>query len=155
MSDTPPEVLVPVDQFEVVRNDVVLVAHLRSTFALCVFDDVQEGGALLHMQIGRPGRVNDPDLTDNTLSTDLLLLDRCLADLKRSDPRARHWQARFVAHADERTGGIERAQGIQHFVEAFLADAQIRLSASTMHTDGAQLVRFRPALAQVRSEALE
>ena len=73
-----PEAQVPVDQFEIARNDLLLCAQLQASFALCLYDEVQEGGALLHMQIGRPGRVADPELTDNTLSTNLLLLDKCI-----------------------------------------------------------------------------
>ncbi len=99
------EVAVPVDQFEIARSDLVLAASLRSSFALCLYDEVNETGALLHMQIGRPGQLIDPELTDNTLSTNLLLLDRCIAELRHSEPRARHWQAKFVAHANERSGG--------------------------------------------------
>jgi chemotaxis receptor (MCP) glutamine deamidase CheD len=154
MTDIPKEKEVPVDQFEVTRADVVLVARLKSAFALCLYDEVQEGGALLHMQIGRPGRVNDPELTDNTLSTDLLLLDRCLAEFKRSDPRAKHWLAKFVAHADANTGGTERAEGMQHFVAAFLADAEIRLVSATTHAESPLRLSFRPAMGQLRSDPL-
>jgi chemotaxis receptor (MCP) glutamine deamidase CheD len=148
------EIIVPVDHFEVTCADVILVAQLRSTFALCIHDEVQEAGAMLHMQVGRPGRVNDAELTDNTLSTDLLLLDRCLAELKRADTRAKHWQAKFIAHADENAGGAERAQGIQHFVEAFLADAKIRLASSVTYTEAPQRLQFRPAMGQLRTEHL-
>ena len=82
----------PVRACEASDGAEVLWAQLQSSFALCLYDEVQEGGALLHMQIGRPGHVADPELTDNTLSTNLLLLDSCIAELRHSDPRARHWQ---------------------------------------------------------------
>lgn len=146
------EVAVPVDHFEVARYDVVLAATLRSSFALCLYDEVNETGALLHMQIGRPGRVADPELTDNTLSTNLLLLDRCIEELKQSEPRARHWQAKFVAHADERSGGRERMLGIQSFIEAYLEDVGIGLVSAAAHTEESMHLRFRPAMAQLRCE---
>ncbi len=146
------KVVVPVDQFAITQQDVVFVASLKGSLALCLSDEVQEAGGLLHMQAGRPGRANDPELTDNTLSSDLLLLDRCLTELKRSEPRARHWQARFVAHADEQAGGRERLLAIQSFVEAFLDDAQIRLVAGTIHDGEPRRLLFRPALGQVSSE---
>ena len=148
------EVQVPVDQFQVARNDVLLSADLQSSFALCLYDEVQEGGALLHMQIGRPGRVADPELTDNTLSTNLLLLDKCIAELRQSDPRARHWQAKFVAHADERNGGRERMLGIQSFIEAYLEDVGIGLVSAAAHADEPLQVSFRPAMGQLRCEPL-
>ena len=66
--------MVEPDHFDVVTTDVVLVARLESTFALCLYDAVLESGALIHLRVGPPGRVQDPNLTDTTLSTDLLLL---------------------------------------------------------------------------------
>jgi chemotaxis receptor (MCP) glutamine deamidase CheD len=151
---TPPEIVVPTDQFQVVRADTVLIAELKMTFALCIYDAVQEGGAMLHMQVGRPGRISNPELTDNTLSTDLLLMDRCLSDLKRSDPRARNWQAKFVGHADITAGGHDRIAGMQSFIEAFLDDCGVRLVASAAHTDAPQRLSFRPSMGQLRCEPL-
>jgi chemotaxis receptor (MCP) glutamine deamidase CheD len=148
-----PELAVPVDQFAVTQQDVVLTALLKGSFALCICDEVHEAGALLHMQAGRPGRVNDPELTDNTLSTDLLLFDRCLADLKHVESRARHWQARLVAHADPQAGGRERLLGIQSFIEAYLDDAGIRLVSIVVHDGPSQQLWFRPGMAQLRSAA--
>ena len=89
VSEAPvPEVKVEPDHFDVVTKDVVLVAQLDSTFALCLYDAVLESGALVHLRVGPPGRVQDPELTDTTLSTDLLLLDRCFIEsrqIRRSD----------------------------------------------------------------------
>lgn len=147
-----PETRVPVDQFEIARHDVVLCAQLQSSFALCLYDEVQEGGALLHMQIGRPDRAADPELTDNTLSTNLLLLDRCIAELRQSDPRARHWQAKFVAH--EGHGGRELALGVQSFIEAYLEDVGIGLVSAAVHSDESLRLSFRPAMGQLRCEPL-
>jgi chemotaxis receptor (MCP) glutamine deamidase CheD len=149
-----PEVQVPVDLFEIARYDVVLCAQLQSSFALCLYDAVHEGGAMLHMQIGRPGGARDPELTDNTLSTNLLLLDKCISELKQSDPRARHWQAKFVAHAEERRGGRELALGIQSFVEAYLEDVSIGLVSAAAHCDEPLRLSFRPVMGQLRCEPL-
>jgi chemotaxis receptor (MCP) glutamine deamidase CheD len=148
------EIIVPVDQFELARDDIVLIAMLKSTFALCFYDAVQEGGALLHMQVGRPGRANDPELTDNTLSTDLLLLDHCLADLRGSEPKARNWQAKLVAHVGEAKGDRERMLGMEAFLTAFLDDAEIKLISVSTHENQPQRLRFRPAMGQLRSESV-
>lgn len=147
-----PQSEVPVDQFRVVTDDQLLVTRLAGSFALCLGDELHDAGALLHMQAGRPGRVNDPELTDNTLSTDLLLIDRCLADLRAAEPRARHLQARFVAHADPAAGGHERLAGIRSFVEALLEDAGIRLVSSASHDGPPLRVSFRPSLGQLRCD---
>ncbi|MEO6079506.1 MAG: hypothetical protein ABIQ86_06995 [Steroidobacteraceae bacterium] len=146
------KVVVPVDQYAITQQDVVFAADLRGSLALCLSDEVQEAGGLLHMQAGRQGRMRDPELSDNTLSSDLLLLDQCLHELRRSEPRARHWQARLIAHADEQAGGRERLLGIQNFIEAFLDDVQIRLVACTIHEGAARLLLFRPALGEVSCE---
>ena len=71
------EILVGSDQFEVVTEDVMLRAQLNCAIAVCVFDTVDEAGALLHLRcVARQG--SNPDATDTTLATELLLLDRCV-----------------------------------------------------------------------------
>ncbi len=153
MDHAPPEVNVPVDTFHVARRDTVLCARLRGSFALCISDEVQDTGALVHVQAGRPGRVgNNPDLTDNTLSTDLLLLDRCLTELKLAEPRAKHWQARFIAHADPAAGGFERLSALQAFVEVYLEDTGVKLASTLTHDGPARQLAFRPAMRSLRCE---
>lgn len=149
----PPEVSVAVDSYVVAGQDQLLCARLHGSFALCISDEVHEAGALVHVQAGRPGRIGtNPDLTDNTLSTDLLLLDRCLADLRLAEPRARHWQARFVAHADPDAGGIGRLSALQAFIEVYLEDTDVALTSAVTHDGLARQLSFRPALRTLRCE---
>lgn len=152
MDPLPQQTDVPLDQFAVVRQDLMLRARLSGSLVVCFNDEILETGGLLHMQAGRPGRASDPELTDNTLSGDLLLMDRCLAALRQAEPRARHWQARLAAHADPRAGGRERLDGIHSFIEACLADAGVRVVSVAVH-DLPQWLYFRAALGQLRSEA--
>jgi len=153
MDHTPPEVVVPVDSYLVAKQDQVLCASLRGSFALCISDEVLETGAVVHVQAGRPGRINtNPDLTDNTLSTDLLLLDRCLAELREAEPRARHWQARFVAHADPEAGGFDRLSALQAFIEVYLEDTGVQLTSAVTHEGPVRHLAFRPALRTLRCE---
>jgi chemotaxis receptor (MCP) glutamine deamidase CheD len=149
-----PEIRVEPDHFEVVTADVVLLAQLESTFALCLYDAVLESGALVHLRVGPPGRVQDPELTDTTLSTDLLLLDRCFAELRKSEPRAQHWQAKVVGQVQDSPGARERFDGVRGFLSAFLADTDVKLISCDTHVDHVQLLRFRPAMGNVRSEPL-
>ena len=149
-----PEIRVDPDHFDVVTRDVVLVAELNSTFALCLYDAVLESGALIHLRVGPPGRVQDPELTDTTLSTDLLLLDRCFAELRRSEPRAQHWQAKVVGQVQDSPGARERFDGVQSFLSAFLNDTNVKLISCDTHVDHVQVLRFRPAMGHVRSEPL-
>jgi chemotaxis receptor (MCP) glutamine deamidase CheD len=146
------EVLVAPDEYAVTRGDGVLLARLQSTFALCIYDAVQENGALIHLRTGTRGRQNDPELTDTTLSTELLLLDRCLADLKKLEPRARHWQAKLVGEVEDVAGARVRFEAMQAFLAAYLGDAEIKLVSCSTHVNDAQTLRFRPAMAQVNCE---
>ena len=57
----------------------------------------EEAGALLHLR-GIVRTAKPIDVTDSTLATELLLLDRCLASLREAAPAARHLQARMVVH---------------------------------------------------------
>jgi hypothetical protein len=156
MDHTPPDAVVPVDTYLVAKHDLVLCANLHGSFALCISDDVFEAGAVVHVQAGRPGRINtNPDLTDNTLSTDLLLLDQCLAELREAEPRARHWQARFLAHADPQAGGFERLSALQAFVEVYLEDTGVSLTSAVTHEGPDRLLTFRPALRTLRCEQLQ
>ena len=56
-----------------------------------------------------------PNLTDTTLSTDLLLLDRCFIELRKSEPRAQHWQAKVVGQVQDLPGARERFDGVAEF----------------------------------------
>jgi chemotaxis receptor (MCP) glutamine deamidase CheD len=155
VSEAPvPEIRVDPDHFDVVTQDVVLVAQLESTFALCLYDAVLESGALIHLRVGPPGRVQDPELTDTTLSTDLLLLDRCFAELRKSEPRAQHWQAKVVGQVQDTPGARERFDGVQSFLSAFLADTNVKLISVDTHVERVQLLKFRPSMGHVRSEPL-
>jgi hypothetical protein len=98
--------------------------------------------------------VQEPELTDTTLSTDLLLLDRCFAELRKSEPRAQHWQAKVVGQVQNSRGALERFDGVCSFLSAFLADTNVKLVSVDTHVDLVQLLRFRPAMGQVRSQPL-
>jgi len=55
------EIDVPPDRFEVVAGDTVLTAELRSGIAVCLFDAVEEAGALLHLRcIIRSDKLQQP-----------------------------------------------------------------------------------------------
>jgi chemotaxis receptor (MCP) glutamine deamidase CheD len=45
-----PEILVESDSFRVSRESVLLVAELRAALAVCVYDETQGVGGLLHLR---------------------------------------------------------------------------------------------------------
>jgi hypothetical protein len=56
---------------------------------------------------------------------------------------------------DPAAGGHERLDGIRAFIAAYLADVGVTLVASSTCEGPAHRVRFRPAMAQLRSEPVE
>ena len=70
-----PEIVVAPDAYEVSPEPVILVANLSGALALCLHDEGRGVGGLLHLRYtsgdGRPS-----DVTDNTLSSVLVVLDR-------------------------------------------------------------------------------
>src|ERR1700761_5102230 len=97
MTPSTREILVGSDHFEVVTQDVLLRARLNCAIAVCVFDTVDEAGALLHLRcVARPG--SNPEATDTTLATELLLLDRCIESLRAAAPQAKALKASIVVH---------------------------------------------------------
>src|ERR1700755_202853 len=97
------EITVAPDRFEVAADDAILVTELRSAIAVCVYDAVEEAGALLHLRC--IVRSSKPiDMTDSTLATELLLLDRCVESMREVAPTARNLQARVGAHGPHPPG---------------------------------------------------
>src|SRR5260370_14073646 len=86
------EIPVAPDRFEVAGDDAILVTELRSAIAVCVYDAVEEAGALLHLRciVRSPTPV---DMTDSTLPTELLLLDLCVESIRELAPTARKLHA--------------------------------------------------------------
>jgi chemotaxis receptor (MCP) glutamine deamidase CheD len=152
MNEPDREQQVAADDFRISAADLVLCARLHSSMAVCLYDAVEESGALLHLRLAAPGQSRDPNLTDNTLSSDLALLDQALRELSAACPRAQHWQAKLIAQSENQDSARARCDGLQSFISAFLLDAGIKLISSSIHVEPEVLVRFRPAMGQVRTQ---
>ena len=145
-----PEITVAPDHFEVTDVDSVLVAELRSAIAVCIYDAVEEAGALLHLRC--VVRVSKPsDMTDTTLATELLLLDRCVESMREAAPAARNLQARIFAHVDDHPMAPQVCDAALTLVKHFLADSGVRLLPVEMHAGPARMLRFRPSMGWVQS----
>jgi len=139
------EINVAPDRFEVAADDAILVTELRSAIAVCVYDAVEEAGALLHLRC----IVRSPkpaDMTDSTLATELLLLDRCVESMREAAPSARNLQARVVAHLSDDTGAQETFDVVLGMVQDFLADAGVRVLPLDVAAGQARALRFRPSM---------
>jgi chemotaxis receptor (MCP) glutamine deamidase CheD len=146
------EITVAPDKYEVVSGDVLLVTELRSALAVCVYDAEEEAGALLHLRcIVRSSK--PADVTDTTLATEMLLLDRCLAALREAAPQARHLQARIVVHLSDAPQAAFACETVVALVKHYLADGDVRLLPEDVAAGPVRNLRFRPAMGWVHTRA--
>ena len=140
------EVIVAPDRFEIVNDDAILVAELRSATAVCIYDAVEEAGALLHLRfIIRSAK--PADVTDTTLATELLLLDRCIESLREVMPNARDLQAKLAAHLPENPDAQRACDTALTLVRHFLGDSGMTVVTSDVAAGAMpRELRFRPAM---------
>ena len=139
------EVCVAPDRFEVVTDDVVLTAELQSAIAICVYDAVDEAGALLHLRFIVRGS-HPPDVTDTTLATELLLLDRCVESLREASPAARNLQAKIAAHLPQDSTAVDACDRVLALVAHFLRDAGASVSQPDIALGAPRKLQFRPSM---------
>ncbi len=143
------EIRVGSDQFEVVTQDVLLRAHLNCAIAVCVFDTVDEAGALLHLRcVARPG--SNPDATDTTLATELLLLDRCVESLRGAAPQARALKANIVVHMPVDSSARAACDSMLTLVGHFMDDIGAELAPVDLGTGPPREVVFRPCMGSLQ-----
>ena len=144
------EIPVAPDRFEVTSGEALLVTELRSAIAVCVYDAAEEAGALLHLRCivktSKPA-----DVTDTTLATELLLLDRCLQSLREAAPAARNLQARIVVHLPESPQARPACYTVVAMVKHYLADAGVELLPEDVAEGPARTLRFRPSMGWVHT----
>jgi chemotaxis receptor (MCP) glutamine deamidase CheD len=145
MSQPTREVIVAPDRFEVSADDVILITELRSAIAVCVYDAVEEAGALLHLRCIVRGP-NPVDITDTTLATELLLLDRCVESIKEVAPTARNLQSRIVVHLSDHPKAQQTCETVLTMAKHFLADSGVRLLPVDIAAGPARNLRFRPSM---------
>jgi chemotaxis receptor (MCP) glutamine deamidase CheD len=143
------EIEVRPDRYEVVADDTVLTAELHSGIAVCLFDAVEEAGALLHLRCII--RSDKPvDVTDTTLATELLLLDRCVDALRDAVPAGRNMQAKIAAHFPNDEAAAAASRSVLTLVSHFLHDKGATALAPDVATGGSRRVYFRPGLGQLQ-----
>jgi chemotaxis receptor (MCP) glutamine deamidase CheD len=150
MPSTQREIIVAPDRFEVTSEDAVLVTELRSAIAVCVYDAVEEAGALLHLRC--IVRVSKPaEMTDTTLATELLLLDRCVESMREIAPAARNLQARIFAHLDDHPIAEQVCGTVLTLVQHFLTDSGVKPLPADVGGGPPRELRFRPSMGWVQT----
>lgn len=144
-SSAPREVIVSPDRFEVAGDDVILITELRSAIAVCVYDAVEDAGALLHLRCIVRGS-NPVDVTDTTLATELLLLDRCIESIKEVTPTARNLQSRIVVHLADDPNAHRTCNTVLALARDFLEDTGVRVLPIDVAAGPPRNLRFRPSM---------
>jgi len=146
------EIRVAPDRFEVSSGEALLIAELSSAIAVCLYDAAEEAGALLHLRFvvksSKPA-----DVTDTTLATELLLLDRCLQSLREISPAARDLQARIVVHLPEAPQSRPAYDTVIALLKHSLKDAGVTLLPEDVSSGQPRRLRFRPSMGWVHSNA--
>jgi len=146
------EIHVAPDRFELSSGASLLVTELSSAIAVCLYDAAEEAGALLHLRC--VAKSSQPaDVTDTTLATELLLLDRCLQTLQESSPEARDLQARIVVHLADTPQARAAYDSVIKLVKHFLEDAKVTLLPEDVATGQPRRLRFRPSMGWVHTHA--
>lgn len=137
------EVLVAADTYHVSPEPMLLTAELRGALALCLHDEGRGVGGLLHLRFagvsGRPA-----DVTDNTLSCVLVVLDRFKRAVLGQSARSDEVHARILAHALPAGDGAEPSASLVDLIEADLADGRLTCGAQILRRTESVRVHFEP-----------
>ena len=123
---------------------MLLVADLHGALALCLHDEGRGVGGLLHLRfMGGTGRPSD--VTDNTLSSVLVVLDKFKrAVLGNTTTKRDEIHARILAHALPPTGVGEPSASLVDLIRADLADGKIACGTQTVRRTEGVRVCFKP-----------
>lgn len=142
MVSLPPELLVEADTFRVARESVLLTCELRAALAVCVHDDTQGAGGLLHLRYVATNDNQPLDLTDNTLSSNLLLMDRFCKELRSVGARKQSWRVSLYAHTPKQQSMEGPAATVVDLIKAYFNDSRYPLECKELQRELGVLVRF-------------
>jgi chemotaxis receptor (MCP) glutamine deamidase CheD len=140
------EIVVQPDAFRVARESLLLVCELRAAMAICLHDDTQGAGGLLHLRYVATNDDQPLDLTDNTLSSDLLLMDRFCKELRSAGARKHSWKVTVIGHGCSDAPGMDApAATVLDLVKAYFADSRLPIACKEIRAGAAGLmVRCNP-----------
>lgn len=137
------EVVVAPDTYQVSPEPVLLVAELCGALALCLHDEGRGVGGMLHLRfVGNTGRPSD--VTDNTLSSVLVVLDRFKRAVIGNSTRRDDVHARILAHALPPTDADEPSASLVDLIRADLADVKIGCGTQLTRRTESVRVCFQP-----------
>jgi chemotaxis receptor (MCP) glutamine deamidase CheD len=138
------EVLVAPDTYHVSPEPILMIADLHGALALCLHDEGRAVGGLLHLRfMGGSGRPSD--VTDNTLTSVLVVLDRFKRAVLGNALPSSDIQARIIAHALPPTSDMEPSASLVDLIRADLADTKIACGTQMTRRTESIRVCFQPA----------
>jgi len=148
-----PQSYIEADAYRIAREADPLVCLLNAAVAVCVSDDTQGVGGVLHLRFIPHNQTKPLDLTDNTLSSDLLLLDRFCKDLRAEGARKQSWRVRLVCHIPTTDGMDTPAATLFDLLRAYFADSRLPTECNELRRPGAVVVRLDPREGRVSVHA--
>ena len=142
MPSLPSELFVDADTFRVSRESVLLACELRAALAVCVYDDTQGVGGLLHLRYVATSNDQPLDLTDNTLSSDLLLMDRFCKELRAEGARKQSWRVNVIAHTPQHAAMQAPAATVLDLVKAYFSDGRLPVECKEQQRELGLFVRL-------------
>jgi chemotaxis receptor (MCP) glutamine deamidase CheD len=137
------EVVVAPGTYQVSPEPVLMTAELYGALALCLHDEGRGVGGLLHLRfIGDTGLPSD--VTDNTLSSVLVVLDRFKRGVIGNSTRRDDIQARILAHALPPTDAREPTATLVDLIRADLADSKVACGTQMTRRREPVRVCFQP-----------
>ena len=142
------EVVVAPDSYQVSPEPILMIADLYGTMALCLHDEGRAIGGMLHLTfIGDTGMPSD--VTDNTLSSVLVVLDRFKRAVIGNSCRRDDIQARILAHALPPTNAREPTATLVDLIRADLADSKVACGTQITRRTHPMRVCFQPVQGRV------
>jgi chemotaxis receptor (MCP) glutamine deamidase CheD len=136
------EINVQPDAFHVSADSSVLACELHGALAVCLYDDTQGVGGLLHLKYVARADGKALDVTDNTLSSDLLLMDRFCKELRAVGARKQSWRVTILANTPEGSGLQLAAATVLDLVKAYFADSRLAVECKEYERATTMLIRF-------------
>jgi chemotaxis receptor (MCP) glutamine deamidase CheD len=139
-----PQSHIEADAFRIAREPTPLYCELNAAIAVCVHDDTQGVGGLLHLRFVPNNTAKPADLTDNTLSSDLLLLDRFCKELRSQGARKQSWRVHLIGHIPATDGMETPAATLLDLLRAYFADSRLPVECNEVRRVHSVVVSFDP-----------
>ncbi len=119
------ELLIQPEEYQVADSPTVLTVPLSASLAVCIHDDTQGAGGALHLRYSASHNGRPSDLTDNTLSSNLLLLDRYCKEMRGLGARKTSWRVRIVGHVPINAGMEAPVASVVDLLKAYFSDNRL------------------------------